>query len=52
MNSLGLGLSLVKHLVELHAGAVEVHSERIGTGAEFVIRLPLVKLGGRNCATG
>jgi len=52
MNSLGLGLSLVKHIVELRAGTVEVHSEGIGTGAEFVVRLPLVKVDSRNRATG
>ncbi len=38
---LGLGLALVKGLVELHAGRIEVHSEGPGKGSEFVVALPL-----------
>lgn len=37
---LGLGLSIVRHLVELHGGAVEVSSDGVGKGAEFVVRFP------------
>ena len=38
---LGLGLALVRGLVELHAGEVTAHSAGIGQGATFVVRLPL-----------
>lgn len=38
---LGIGLTLVRSLVELHDGRVEAHSEGIGHGSQFVVRLPL-----------
>jgi len=39
---LGLGLSIVHHLVELHGGTVEATSEGEGKGACFRVRLPLI----------
>jgi len=38
---LGLGLPLVRELVQMHGGSVQVHSEGEGQGAEFVVKLPL-----------
>ncbi|HYP00690.1 MAG TPA: ATP-binding protein [Pyrinomonadaceae bacterium] len=38
---LGLGLSIVRHLVELHGGTVQADSGGQGCGATFIIRLPL-----------
>lgn len=37
---LGIGLTLVKTLVELHGGSVEAKSDGTGTGSEFIVRLP------------
>jgi CheY-like chemotaxis protein len=38
---LGLGLAIVRHLVELHAGSVDAQSAGEGQGARFVVRLPV-----------
>ena len=38
---LGIGLTLVRQIVELHGGKIEARSDGIGRGSEFVIRLPV-----------
>jgi signal transduction histidine kinase/CheY-like chemotaxis protein len=40
---LGIGLTLVKTLVELHGGRVTAHSDGPGKGSEFIVRLPISK---------
>jgi len=47
---LGLGLTLVKNLVELHGGSVQVYSEGLGHGSEFTVCLPLAQEGRRPAA--
>lgn len=41
LGGLGLGLAIVKGMVELHDGSVAVHSEGLGHGTKFTIRLPV-----------
>jgi PAS domain S-box-containing protein len=47
---LGIGLSLVRALVELHGGSVEAHSAGLGSGSVFTVRLPLAEEAGRMAA--
>jgi len=42
---LGIGLTLVKRLVELHGGSIQAHSGGPGKGSEFIVRLPVVSEG-------
>ncbi|MDB4990887.1 MAG: sensor hybrid histidine kinase, partial [Myxococcaceae bacterium] len=51
---LGLGLAIVRHLVEAHGGCVSAHSEGLGKGARFSVVLPLraVFAGAESAAEG
>jgi len=40
---LGIGLTIVHRLVRLHGGSIEAHSDGLGKGAEFIVRLPIMK---------
>jgi two-component system CheB/CheR fusion protein len=40
-SGLGIGLTLVKQLVEMHGGTIEAHSGGLGKGSDFVVRLPM-----------
>jgi signal transduction histidine kinase len=46
-SGLGIGLALVRRLIEMHGGSVTAHSNGPGQGSEFVIRLPLHTMDAR-----
>ena len=55
-SGLGIGLALVRRLLQMHDGTISAHSEGTGRGSEFVIRLPLLpettqSVNGRQPAT-
>jgi PAS domain S-box-containing protein len=47
---LGVGLSIVRQLVEMHGGEVSAHSEGLDRGSELVVRLPLLPSSGQPTA--
>jgi PAS domain S-box-containing protein len=48
---LGIGLMLVRRLIEMHGGSVSVHSAGRGQGSEFIVRIPVLKEVARDSAT-
>jgi PAS domain S-box-containing protein len=48
-SGLGVGLTLVRNLVDMHGGTVEARSAGTGAGAEFTIRLPLITQDREDC---
>jgi PAS domain S-box-containing protein len=43
-SGLGLGLSIAKHLIELHSGTISASSDGIGRGSTFLVRLPVASI--------
>jgi PAS domain S-box-containing protein len=52
LGGLGLGLSIVRHVVEAHGGSVSAASDGEGRGARFGVRLPLASTGWRHVTAG
>jgi CheY-like chemotaxis protein/nitrogen-specific signal transduction histidine kinase len=48
---LGLGLSIVRHLVEMHGGTIRAESAGLGHGATFVLSLPVLAVNSVDCET-
>jgi PAS domain S-box-containing protein len=48
---LGIGLTLVRQLAELHGGTIEARSNGVGHGSEFILRLPVVEASAAPAAT-
>jgi signal transduction histidine kinase len=44
-SGLGIGLTLVRRIIELHGGTITASSAGLGHGSEFMVRLPLLKEG-------
>ena len=49
---LGLGLTIVRHLVEAHSGTISVESKGPGQGAVFTVRIPLISSAGEDWPEG
>jgi len=49
---LGVGLTLARHVVELHRGTIEARSDGIGRGSEFIVRLPRARGERQSDASG
>jgi CheY-like chemotaxis protein len=51
LGGLGIGLTLAKRLVELHGGSIEAHSDGLGRGSTFAVRVPLAPVTERQAET-
>ena len=50
-SGLGIGLAVVRKLVQLHGGQVRAHSDGIGRGSEFTVELPVTRTAGSRATT-